>query len=296
MANGEENKVNNINPITVLTTGVDLTPLVLDSPHSGCKYPADFHFVCPLSLLRQTEDAYVDELIAGATQIGAEVLVAEFPRSYIDVNRAENDIDPSILSDEWPETLHPSERTLLGLGLVRRLCKSGVPVYPSGLAAHEIEYRIINYYRPYHATLEAMISKRMSRFGEAYLINCHSMPDRSSEKRLLARPDFVLGDRGSTSCDVSFTRFAYNVLRDMGYRVALNDPYQGVEIVRRYGQPQRRQHALQLEINRRLYMNEQTLEKTSGFVSLQRDLLDFFRIITAEIQSRLSDADRQAAE
>lgn len=279
------------NPITILRSTVPLAPLVLDSPHSGRIYPTDFNYVCPLSLLRQTEDSYVDELIAGAVHYGIEVLVAEFPRSYIDTNRAENDIDPLVLAGPWAELLQPSERTLLGLGLVRRLCKSGVPVYKEALPPHEIVHRITKYYRPYHEALERLLSDRVLQFGEGFLINCHSMPDRNSDGRVAQRPDFVLGDRSGTSCDLSFTRCAHDVLREMGYNVALNDPYKGQEIVRRYGQPKQGRHALQLEINRRLYMNEQTLEKTAGFVRLQRDLMKFFaeliRMVMSDISGRL---------
>lgn len=282
------------NPITILTPTTDMTPLILDSPHSGRLYPTDFNYVCPLSLLRQTEDSYVDEIIAGAVSHGIAVLVAEFPRCYIDVNRAENDIDPAVLADVWPGLLEPSERTLLGLGLVRRLCKSGVPVYKSPLSAEEIAGRINRCYRPYHEALTRLMADRVARFGEGFLINCHSMPDRSSENRLAQRPDFVLGDRNGTSCDISLTRHVHDLLREMGYTVALNDPYKGVEIVKRYGQPKKGQHALQLEINRRLYMNEQTLEKTPGFVKLQHDLVRFFVTLS---ESLMSDASgRLAAE
>lgn len=269
-------------------------PLIVDSPHSGRIYPADFNYTCPLPLLRQTEDSYVDELVIEAIGVGATLITAEFPRSYIDVNRAENDIDPALLAETWPETLKPSERTLLGLGLVRRLCKSNVPVYAAPLFANEIKQRIEKFYRPYHAALAKTIQQCKADFGECYLINAHSMPGHSHEHLLVRRPDFILGDRDGTSCDVSFTRRAQDILQDMGYSVALNDPYKGVEIVRRYGQPQLGQHALQMEINRRLYMNEQSLEKTEGFVHLRKNLTVFFGRLVEE----LADAapDRLAAE
>src|SRR5580704_17719371 len=118
-----------IHPFTLLEPSVAAAPLVVDSPHSGREYPDDFDFECSLDLLRQTEDSYVDELVAGAAQAGATVLAAQFPRCYIDVNRALDDIDPLVLAAPWPTPLNPSQRTLLGLGLVRRLCKSNVPVY-----------------------------------------------------------------------------------------------------------------------------------------------------------------------
>ncbi|MFY9287641.1 MAG: N-formylglutamate amidohydrolase [Alphaproteobacteria bacterium] len=261
-------------------------PLVVDSPHSGRIYPADFAYSCPLPLLRQTEDSYVDELVAGAVEAGAAVVMAEFPRSYIDLNRAEDDIDPAVLAEPWPHPLAPSDRTVQGLGLVRRLCKSSVAVYAAPLSVAEVQKRIEHFYRPYHAALEKMIATRHAKFGECYLINAHSMPGQGSGDTL-RRPDFVLGDRLGTSCDPSFTRRARDILQDMGYNVALNDPYMGVEIVRRYGQPQKGQHALQLEINRQLYMNEQTLERHSGFESLQEDLTAFFQQLVGELMGAM---------
>jgi N-formylglutamate amidohydrolase len=282
-----------LQPYILLEPTAAKAPLVVDSPHSGRIYPADFAYVCPLPLLRQTEDSYVDELVAGAREAGATVLTAEFPRSYMDANRAENDIDPALLAEAWPEVLQPSERTLQGLGLVRRLCKSNVPVYAAPLTVDEIKRRIATFYRPYHAALAKVIEQRVAEFGECYLINAHSMPGQSYENRMIRRPDFVLGDRDGTSCDLSFTRHAADILQDMGYSVALNDPYKGVEIVRRYGKPQAGQHALQLEINRRLYMNEQTLEKTEGFAKLQKNLTAFFQNLATEV---MSVPDRLAAE
>jgi N-formylglutamate amidohydrolase len=270
------------------------TPLIVDSPHSGRIYPDDFKYICPLHMLRQTEDSYVDELATSAAQVGAAVISAQIARSYIDLNRAEDDIDPAVLADPWPLALNPSDRSLLGLGLVRRLCKSGVPVYEQPLPAAEVQKRIENYYRPYHDVLQKTVAQRMRQFGECYLIDCHSMPGQVGEHSPGQRPDFVLGDRSGASADPSFTSRVCTILRDMGFTVALNDPYKGVEIVHRHGHPQAGQHALQLEINRRLYMNEQTLEKTAAFAKLQAELAVFFRTLAADLMR--DTADRQAAE
>ncbi|HUY68821.1 MAG TPA: N-formylglutamate amidohydrolase [Alphaproteobacteria bacterium] len=276
-------------PVTILEPSAAPVPLVVDSPHSGRIYPADFDFACPLPLLKQTEDSFVDELVAGAAQAGATVVLAEFARSYIDANRAEDDIDPALLAAPWPVPLAPTERTLLGLGLVRRLCKSGVPVYGKPLPPAEIEKRLENCYRPYHASLEKAITRRVADFGECALIDCHSMPSQSGEGPLARRPDFVLGDRDGSSCDPSLTRRVRDILQEMGYGVALNDPYKGVEIVRRHGKPQEGRQALQLEINRRLYMNEQTLEKHAGFGKLREDLTNFFAALAETLRSQIPD-------
>jgi len=279
-------------PFTVIQSSTP-TPLIVDSPHSGRVYPEDFRYVCPLPLLQQTEDSYVDELVSSAAQSGATVIAAKFARSYIDVNRAEDDIDPDVLGEPWPTPLAPSDRTLLGLGLVRRLCKTGVPVYDAPLPVAEVKNRIVNYYRPYHDALQNAVAGRMRQFGECYLIDCHSMPGQSKENSLAPRTDFVLGDRDGESCDPYFTGRNCTLLREMGYSVALNDPYKGVEIVRRYGNPRAGQHALQLEINRRLYLNEQTLEKTAGFARLQSELADFFRALAFDLRR---GTERVAAE
>jgi len=286
-------------PYIVIEPTTTRIPLLVDSPHSGRIYPSDFTYICPLPLLRQAEDSYVDELVHGASRAGATLLCAEFPRSYIDVNRSEDDIDPAVLERPWPFPLKPSERTLQGLGLVRRLCKSNIPVYAAPLSVTEVARRIEKFYRPYHVALSTIMTRHANIFGESYLINAHSMPGQSfettdGEARRLCRADFVLGDRDGTSCDVSFTRRAQHILQDMGYSVALNDPYKGQEIARRYGHPTTSRHVVQLEINRQLYMNEQTLQKTESFAKLQKNLTQFFNLIAQDLAA--GSSERMAAE
>jgi N-formylglutamate deformylase len=271
------------------------SPLILSSPHSGRRYPEDFGFVCPLPVLRQAEDAYVDELIAGGAEAGATIIQAEFPRSYIDVNRAEDDLDPAVLAEAWPSPLQPSKNTLQGLGLVRRLCKGGVAMYAAPLPVAEVQKRLERFYRPYHAALEKLLAKHTACFGEAYLIDCHSMPGPAETDDWRRHHDFVLGDRDGTSCDPAFTRLVHDLLHDMGYSVALNNPYKGVEILKRYGQQRRGIHALQLEISRRLYMDEQTLEKNGNFSKLRDDLTKAF-VFLADHSLFLNDRDVRAAE
>lgn len=272
-------------PVTLMPPVGALSPLVIDSPHSGRLYPADFAYTCPLPLLRQTEDFRVDELVSGAVQAGATVIVAEFPRSYIDVNRAENDIDTAVLAEAWDEPLQLTERTALGLGLVRRLCMTGVPVYAAPLPVREVKRRIETCYRPYHTALDEAVKKRLGLFGKSFLLNCHSMPSRSHEDGHAFRADFVLGDRNGTSCDPSFTRMVSDLLQEMGYSTALNEPYKGMEIVRRHGKPETGRHALQIEINRRLYMDERKLEKNEGFLQLSANLTQFFTQVVANLLS-----------
>lgn len=230
----------------------------------------------------------MDELVERATEAGAAVIMAEFPRSYIDANRGENDIDPALLVDTWDKPLELTPRTSLGLGLVRRLCMTGIPVYAGPLPASEVKRRIETYYHPYHAALENAVQQRLRLFGISTLLNCHSMPSRSHEEGNAPRPDFILGDRNGTSCDPSLTRKVGDILHEMGYSVAFNAPYKGMEIVRRHGQPETGRHALQIEINRRLYMDERKLEKNEGFATLQKNLGRFFKILADDLMQEIA--------
>ena len=263
--------------------GAAPAPVVFDSPHSGSVYPADFGYAAPFDLLRRTEDAFVDELFAAAPRFGAALLAALFPRSYIDPNRHEADIDALLLADDWPHEARPSERSGHGLGLVRRLVRSDVPVYDRRLTAAEILARIDRCHRPYHATLKAMLDGAHARFGAVWHVNCHSM--RSTGRRGLdggvrRRADFVLGDRDGTTCGAEFTAFVGGMLAGFGYSVAVNAPFKGAELVTRHGDPARNRHSLQIEINRRLYMDERGVEKTAGFERLRADLEGLIAAIT----------------
>jgi N-formylglutamate deformylase len=251
---------------------VDAVPLVFDSPHSGSLYPEDFSFCCPLPVLRRAEDAYVDELFATAPEFGATLLAAVFPRSYLDVNRAADDLDPGLLAAAWPN--HLSLRPATRVGLVRRFAQPGVPIYSRKLHPDEVLARVDQYHEPYHRTLDEACDRLHDVFGAVWHINCHSMP--STGNRQLGRTgehgDFVLGDRDGTTCDPAFTDFVAGTLRGLGYEVHVNDGYKGVEIVRRQGRPGERRHSLQIEVDRALYMDQRTLEKNAGFEAVKADL------------------------
>lgn len=250
-------------------------PLVLDSPHSGRHYPEDFRPVAPMQAVRQAEDTYVEELFEVAPRLGATLVEATFPRAYVDANRALTDIDPDVLSEPWPEPFEPSAKTALGIGLVWRLARGGVPMYDRKLSVPEVRHRIYAFYMPYHAALEQAIEERRRAFGAVWHLNCHSMPsvgDSLASDPGRARADFVLGDRDGSTCGQDFTVFVADNLRAMGFHVAVNDPYKGVEIVRRHGRPQEHRHSLQIEINRSLYMDEATFEKSVGFRVLRESM------------------------
>ena len=264
-------------------------PLVFDSPHSGTHYPADFDHLPPRALVRKAEDTHVDALYAAAPGVGATLIEALFPRAYIDPNRDVSDLDPAVVDDSWPGPLNPSRKTELGIGLVWRLAQGGVPMYARPLPVAEVERRIALCYEPYHAAVAAAIEERYRAFGAVWHIDCHSMPaigDVMSDDPGRPRADFVLGDRDGTTCAPEFTAFVARTLADMGYDVAINDPYKGVELVRRHGRPAERRHSLQIEVNRKLYMDEGSLERTSGFAALQADLTRLAEALADYVQAR----------
>lgn len=273
-------------------------PLIFDSPHSGTRYPDDFNYVCAFTDLQRAEDKFVDELFACAPDYGAALLIANFPRSYIDVNRSIDDIDPVILAESWPHgPINPSSRSDAGIGLIRRLVRPGMPLYDQPLSVDDIAQRIENYYKPYHAALEKLMNEAHYNFGQVWHINCHSMPSASARPKqpvgMSGRggraTDFVLGDRDGTSCDLEFTHALRDFLRGLGYTVTINDPFKGVELVDRYSAPARGLHSLQIEINKALYMNEDTSEKTTDFENLCLDIESLIAFCADYVQSNLVD-------
>jgi N-formylglutamate amidohydrolase len=268
-------------------------PVIFDSPHSGADYPGDFLYACSYRLLRQAEDAHVDALYSAAPDAGATLIAALFPRSYIDVNRAIDDIDQQLLDAPWPRPVSASDRARVGMGLVRRICRPGLSMYDRKLSVSEIENRIDRYYRPYHAAVANAIGNAANQFGAVWHVNCHSMPSSRGPRVQVSgweRADFVLGDRDGTTCGIGFRRLVQGTLQRMGYDVRINDPYKGVELVSRFGQPHLGRHSLQIEVNRRLYMNEETLEPNAGFVSLKRDIDILVSAIAAYARDQLMAA------
>ena len=253
-------------------------PLLLDSPHSGRDFPSDFGAAVSEYALRDGEDCFVDELWLPVTQRGVWLLAAQFPRTYLDVNRHAADVDLELLADaHWPHEHRPSGKAAIGKALVWRTLDDGAPIYARKLSVTEVRRRIERCHAPYHDALRQRIAATHARFGCSYHINCHSMnavagaQGEGGAGRL--RADFVLGDRDGTSCDPAFTAFVRDMLVGQGYEVKVNDPFKGVELVRAYADPAAGRHSLQLEINKRLYMDEGARAKHAGFEVLQKNLL-----------------------
>jgi N-formylglutamate deformylase len=260
--------------VEVLTAAVE-GPVLLDSPHSGRRYPADFGHACPLHRLRRAEDTHVERLFGNGPRLGATLVHALFPRSYIDVNRGLDDIDPLLLG-EAIEGRPVSEKSRLGMGLVWRKLTDGTPIYDRLLSRGEIAQRIARCWHPYHDTVAAAHRRIVARHGHIVHLNCHSMPSVSPlyPSRWEGRMpyDFVIGTREGSSASPALCAFIVELLERRGHVVGVDDPYKGVELVRRFGRPALQQHSVQIEVNRRLYMDEPTFELNEGFVRTQATL------------------------
>jgi len=254
-------------PFEILAPAVQTVPMVFVSAHSGRDYEPDFVETSRLDQLslRRSEDSFVDELFAGAPDRGAPLLRAHFPRVYLDPNREPWELDPAMFEDTLPDFVNTSSlRVAGGLGTIARVVTNGAEVYQGKLKFSEAERRIKSLYIPFHETIQDLLALTVQRFATAVLIDCHSMPsfggpmDRDPGTE---RADMVLGDRFGTSCTKVVTDTVENVLTRAGFRVERNDPYAGGFTTRNYGRPDSGVHALQIEIKRSLYMDEDTMER-----------------------------------
>jgi len=252
---------------------------VFSSPHSGRHYPDSFKRASRLDelTLRRSEDSFVDELFMGVPQAGAPLIAASYPRAYVDLNREPFELDPLLFAEPLPAYANAeSERVGAGLGTIARVVATGVPIYARALSLGEAEYRIETVYKPYHAALERLLREARQQAGLSVLIDCHSMPSPEASLHRPASPqadaDIVLGDRHGQSCDPRLTDAAEEILTGLGYSVARNLPYAGGYCTSHYGRPASCMHALQIEINRALYMDEARIEKTAGFSALAADM------------------------
>lgn len=264
-------------------------PLVFDSPHSGIDYPTDFAPAASREQIATTWDAHVDELFRGVTAAGAVLIAATFPRAYLDANRAADDIDPELLADPWPDPIALSDHARRGMGLIRRYALPGVPMYQRRLSVAEVRHRIDFYHVPYRETLRREIDVAAGLHGRVWHFNCHSMKSRGNAMNIDSgrhRPDIVIGDRDGTSAAPAVTRWVTSYFEGCGYRVQVNDPYRGADIVRAHGDPSRGRSSVQIEINRALYMNEANCEPGPGFARLQTDLAAFARAAAEVIAAK----------
>jgi N-formylglutamate amidohydrolase len=250
-------------------------PFVFNSPHSGRYYPPEFLAATCLGEedIRRSEDLVVDRLFAPVVRLGAPLMSAVYPRAYIDVNREPYELDPKMFAGRLPSFANVrSLRVAGGLGTIPRVVSDTANIYKGPLPVEEALERIERIYRPYHDTLRRLLAQTHVAFGMAMLIDCHSMPSNIRGGPSRVRPDFVLGDRFGTSCMPELIDCAAAALQRLGYTVCRNKPYAGGFITEHYGRPARGLHALQIEVNRALYMDERRLEPHTGFERLSADL------------------------
>ncbi|MCH9808734.1 MAG: N-formylglutamate amidohydrolase [Alphaproteobacteria bacterium] len=267
------------------------TPVVFCSPHSGRIYPK--HFLEQSALdprtLRRSEDCYVDLLYNCAPDYGAPLIAALFPRAYLDLNREPYELDPCLFGSKLPDYANAqSTRVLGGLGTIARIVGDGTEIYEGKLSLAAGLARIEGLYHPFHDALRELLDDTRLSFGHALLIDCHSMPSNSmlaSPPR--ARPDIVLGDRFGTSCDPQIVGFLRAVFEELGYAVHINRPYAGGFITEHYGRPTLGINAVQVEINRGLYLDEKSLEPLPGFERLQSDLETVVARLTSSLPGLL---------
>jgi len=262
-------------PLDLRRPAAQLLPLVVASPHSGSDYPADFVAASRLDplTLRRSEDAFVDEIFGAAPRLGAPMLAARFPRAYLDVNREAWELDPAMFADALPDYVNArSSRVRMGLGTIARVVASGEEIYGGKLCFAEAQERIEQLYRPYHATLTRLVEETAAHFGFCLVVDCHSMPSGSQGNAGREAADIVLGDCHGAACAAQIVETARRHLTQRGFVVALNAPYAGGFTTGHYGRPRQGRHALQVEINRAIYMDERNYRRRPGFARLSEEM------------------------
>lgn len=289
-------------PFRLVRPDGDPGPVIVCSAHSGRYYPDDFRKMSRLDArdLRRSEDCYVDALIAAAPRLGATLMIAHYPRAYVDLNREPYELDPLLFKEPLPDFANrTSERVAAGLGTIARIVANGMTIYDHQLDLAEGLHRIERIHRPWHKKLAALLEEARARHGWSLLVDCHSMPSRDVRTADLPQKadpwdaDFVLGDRYGASADPGITALAESMLKERGFRVNRNLPYAGGYATSHYGDPARGTHALQIEIDRGLYLDEASFEPGRRFDDI-RDAVE--SIIAALGRLDLSEKRRAAAE
>jgi N-formylglutamate amidohydrolase len=249
---------------------VQSTCVVFASPHSGRAYSAAFLAQTKLNshAIRSSEDAYMDELFADAPSHGAPLIAARTPRAYVDFNRAPEELDPALI--EGVRRISPNPRVASGLGVIPRVVAGGRVIYDGKISLEQAHARITQHWRPWHDRLQTLLDESARLFGQSVLIDCHSMPHEALDNITGPRPDVVIGDRFGASASPALVEEVSAALSDAGLRCVRNAPFAGAYVAQHYGKPGRHQHAIQIEVDRALYMNEQTLEKRADFDDLRR--------------------------
>ncbi len=263
-------------PFDILEPAEWRGPVLFNSPHSGRVYPRAFLVSSRLDVntLRRSEDSFVDDLVMDVVKRGYPLMRAHFPRCFVDVNREPYELDPRMFDGRLPSFANTrSMRVAGGLGTVARVVGDAQEIYDQRLSVDDAMRRIENLYKPYHRSLRKLFSRVHRDFGAATLVDCHSMPSSTGGKDERPRADVVIGDRYGTSCVAAVSEMIEGTLRGLGYAVSRNKPYAGGFITEHYGNPAAGLHAIQIEVNRALYMDERRFERSADFDRLSRDLV-----------------------
>ncbi|MGO4573566.1 N-formylglutamate amidohydrolase [Microvirga sp. 2TAF3] len=283
-------------PFVIVEPAGQAVPFIFNVPHAGAVYPASFLAQSRLDALalRRSEDAFVDELFASAVDLGAPLMAARFPRAFLDLNREPYELDSRMFDGRLPPFANTrSMRVAGGLGTIPRIVADGQEIYGSRLPVDEALQRIEWLYKPYHRMLRQLVRRTAQTFGQSILIDCHSMPSSSVSREDGAKADIVLGDRYGTSCAPLLIDLVEAALRGRGYTVVRNKPYAGGFITEHYGEPALNRHALQVEINRAIYMDERNLQKKPSFGILAADIAHAFAQVIEDLAGE--QAPRQIA-
>ena len=286
-------------PFEVYGPAIQRVPFVLNSPHSGRIYTDAFMKNVQLSdfAIRKSEDFLVDELFSSGVAIGLPMLVANFPRAFLDVNREPYELDPKMFDGQLPEyTNTQSVRVSTGLGTIAKIVADREEIYHTQISVSEALERIEKIYKPYHSCLRRLLAETHVQFGYAVLIDCHSMPSAHHGSPYERRPDFVIGDRFGSSCSEELTLCLRDNLKALGYKVVLNKPYAGGFITQHYGRPDNGLHAVQIEINRGLYMDESAMQKSENFEKLADDIRQLLNIVVSMPEAAMLGIRPLAAE
>jgi N-formylglutamate deformylase len=277
-------------PLTIRSPRGPKVPFIFASPHSGRFYPSSFaqsSRLDPISL-RRSEDAFVDELFDGVTELGAPLIAARFPRAFVDANRAPGELDPAMFDAPLNSVGPRSPRVAAGLGVIPRVVRDGLEIYGTRLPAGEAVFRLENFYRPYHAALADLVEQARAEFGVAIVIDCHSMPPPAKAH------DIVLGDCYGEAAAPELIAQTQKILTGLGFSVARNAPYAGGYTTNLYGRPREAMHAIQIEVSRALYLDESRMEKSAGFMACRDRLRTFAARLLSEASSWLKAARRAA--
>ncbi|MBL4769186.1 MAG: N-formylglutamate amidohydrolase [Rhodobacteraceae bacterium] len=272
-----------------------LSSVVFASPHACATYPTTFvrQSILDEHTIRSSEDAFVNDLFAPAPEFGAPLLMAGVPRAFIDMNRNQDELDPALIEGAKRHGHNP--RITSGLGVIPRVVANGRAIYRGKIPMNEAQRRIKNYWHPYHAALQGLLDEAKADFGHAILIDCHSMPHEAMDGVARAgspRPEIVLGDRFGAAASAEIVDRVESAFVLAGLTVTRNAPFAGAYVTQAYGRPSRRQHAIQVEIDRSIYMDERHIVPNKNFAEFQTML----RQIIAEIASIDGECLALAAE